>query len=215
MSADSTRLASRTTTVLASLAAHGLVLWLCWRVATPLPSEPEAFTTLLYWAPATDHSRMPNTVQRPRVAAPRAPQQPAFEPPPPLDSGTAITPPAPPAARTDWSTALTGAATVELDREKRTATQLGAPTRRYVLPEDPRNPGPAAASAFRWYDAGVHRIDTRGPLPTLHLNSHCVLIAFVIPACLIGHIDSHGDLFDGAALIHDERLATPRPNDAP
>ena len=41
MSADSTRLASRTTTVLALLAAHGLVLGVFWRVAAPLPAEPD------------------------------------------------------------------------------------------------------------------------------------------------------------------------------
>jgi hypothetical protein len=34
-------------------------------------------------------------------------------------------------------------------------------------------------------------------------------------ACAIGHIEAHGDLFEGAAAIHDEKLATPRPNDAP
>jgi hypothetical protein len=215
MSADSTRLASRTTTVLALLAAHGLVLGVFWRVAAPLPAEPEAFASLLYWAPATERVRRPNAVQPPRIAAPRRQQRPSFEPPPPQDSGTAITLPAPPDAPTDWSAALSGAATLELDREKRAAAQRGALTRRYALPEDPRNPGPATPNAFRWYDAGTHRIDTRGPIPALHLNSHCVLIAFIIPACVIGHIDVHGDLFDGAAQIHDEKLSTPRPNDAP
>ena len=42
-----------------------------------------------------------------------------------------------------------------------------------------------------------------------------VLLLFIIPACRIGHIEIHGDLFDGAATAHDERLATPRPNDVP
>ena len=43
----------------------------------------------------------------------------------------------------------------------------------------------------------------------------CVLVAFIFAACAIGHIEVHGDLFDGAAQRHDETLATHRPNDAP
>ncbi|HEV2703995.1 MAG TPA: hypothetical protein VGV09_20385 [Steroidobacteraceae bacterium] len=214
MGSDSTRQASRMTTVLILLAAHGLVLWLFWRVEVPLPSAPEAFTSLLYWAPA-DQVRKPNASQAPRVAAPRRLKPPSITPVTPVDSGTAITLPAVPDAQADWSAALKGAAAAELDREKRSAAQLGALTSRYLLPTDPLNPGLPAANDFRWYDAGIHRIDTRGPIPVLHLNSHCVLLAFIIPACLIGHIDSHGDLFDGAAAFHDEKLATPRPNDAP
>jgi hypothetical protein len=215
MSVDSTHLTSRSTTVLVLIAAHGLVLWLIWRVEVPLPSEPEAFASVLYWAPATEQVRRPNAVQPSRVAAPRPQRPPSFMPAPLLDSGTAITLPAIPNGRPDWSAALSGAAATELDQEKRTAAQLGALTRRYVLPTDPLNPGPAAPNPFRWYDAGIHRIDTRGPIPALHLNSHCLLIAFIIPACVIGHIEIHGDLFDGAAQVHDEKLATPRPNDGP
>lgn len=215
MSADSTRLTSRTTTVLVLIAAHGSVLWLFWRLEVALPPEPEAFTSLLVWAPTANSVQRPNGPQTPRTFAPHLQRLPSITPPPVRDSSTAITLPPVPGAQPDWSAAISGAAASELDREKRTATQLGALTRRYELPADPLNPGLPAPSTFRWYDAGTHRIDTRGPIPTLHLNSHCVLIAFIIPACLIGHIDSHGDLFDGAALVHDERLATPRPNDAP
>jgi hypothetical protein len=38
---------------------------------------------------------------------------------------------------------------------------------------------------------------------------------FVIPVCRIGHIEVHGDLFDGAAKAHSDRLATPGPNEVP
>jgi hypothetical protein len=117
---------------------------------------------------------------------------------PAADSDTAISLPAAPAPTIDWS-----------------AAQLDAVTRKYAVPDDPRNPHPGPSSGFRWYEAGIHRVDTRAFIPGLWLNDHCVLIAFVMPACRIGHIEVHGDLFEGAALVHDEKLATPRPNDAP
>ena len=69
-----------------------------------------------------------------------------------------------------------------------------------------RKTGPASSSV---------RIDTRGQLPVLVLNDHCALLMFIIPLCRIGHIESRGDLFDGAAAAHDSRLATPGPNDVP
>jgi hypothetical protein len=214
MAADSAHLSSRTTTVLAVAAAHGLVVWLIWRVAVPLPIEPEAFTSVLFWIPATEPARLPSAAH-PRVAATRALRPPSFTPAPAPDSGTATTYPPTPGAHVAGRAALPGAAAAELDEEKRTGEQVRALTRRYVVEDDPRNPHPGPTSGFRWYDAGIHRIDTRAFIPGLWVSDHCVLIAFVLPACMIGHIEIHGDLFEGAALVHDARLATPRPNDVP
>jgi hypothetical protein len=214
MAADSARLSSRTTTVLAVAAAHGLVVWLIWRVELPLPPELETFTSLLFWAPAAEPVR-PSSAIHPRVAATRAPRPPSLRPAPAPDSGTAIPVPATPGAPVDWRAALSGAAAAQLDKEKRTGEQVRALTRKYAVPDDPRDPHPGPSSSFRWYEAGIHRIDTRALIPGLWVNDHCVLIAFVMPFCKIGHIEIHGDLFDGAAAVHDEKLATPRPNDVP
>jgi hypothetical protein len=214
MAADSARLTSRATTVIVLAAAHGLVLWLLCRLEMPRPPEVETFTSLLYWAPAPNSVGSPSNPQRP-VAAVRARRPPAQDPEPAAESGTAITLPAAPRPRIDWSAALSGSAAAELDRQTRAGAQLDAVTRKYARPTDPLNPGAAAARRFRWYDAGIHRIDTRGPIPALHLNDRCLLIAFIIPACVIGHIEIHGDLFEGIAGSRDETTATARPNDVP
>ncbi len=216
MSATASRIASRTTTLVLLAFAHVLILWLFWRVEVPLPSEPEAFVTLLFWVPATElpNPRQQGAAGQPRHAATRAPRRP-IAPAPAADSGTAITLPTNPGGTVDWSAALTGAAASELEKEARAAAQLDALTHRYALPTDTLNPGRPAPSRFRWSDAGIHRIDTRGPIPGLWVNDHCVLIAFLIPACKIGHIDIHGDLFEDLAGARDESEATARPNDAP
>jgi hypothetical protein len=115
----------------------------------------------------------------------------------------------------DWSAQLAGAASAALDKEETARKQLDALTRKFRIEPDPRNPGAAPTSTFHWYEAGIHRIDTRGPLPVLHLNDRCALLLFVLPACLLGHMEARGDLFEGAATAHEERLAAPRPNDVP
>jgi hypothetical protein len=218
MAVDSAQVSSRTMTVLAVAAAHGFVVWLIWRVAVPLPIEPEAFTSFLFWVPATKPARPPSAA-RPRAAATAAPQPPALNPAPaptPASaSGTGITLPANPGAQIDWRAALTGAAAAELDKEQRTREQVRALTHRYAAQDDPRNSHPGPTSGFRWYDAGIHRFDTRSWIPVLHLNDRCVVVMFIIATCAIGHIEVHGDLFEGAAALHDETLATPRPNDVP
>jgi hypothetical protein len=214
MAAGSARLTSRTTTVLVLVGAHGLVLWLMEREQVALPTEPEVFTSLLFWAPPAQPIRQ-RSVARPPVAAMRSLRPPSFPPAPEPDSGTAIAVPAPPGAQVDWSLALSDAAAAALEREKRSREQLGAVMGRRAVEDDPRNPHPGPRSAFRWSDSGIHRIDTRSFIPGFWLNDHCVLIAFIVPACKIGHIEIHGDLFEGAAAVHDEKLATPRPNDAP
>jgi hypothetical protein len=214
MAADSARVSSRTMTVLAVAAAHGFAMWLIWRVVLPLPSEPEAFTSLLFWLPATQPAPPP-LAAHPRVAVTPAPRPASLSAAPTPDSGTAITLPAAPGAQVDWRAALPGAAATEIDQQKRLSEQVRAVTRRYAVEDDPRDSHPGPTSSFRWYEAGTHRIDTRSWIPVLHLNDRCVLVIFIMPACAIGHIESHGDLFEGAALVHDEKLATPRPNDAP
>jgi hypothetical protein len=213
------RISSRPATLVLVTAAHMAALWLIWEVRTPPDREVESLTSVMFFVPdATPEEHSAETaVAHPIIRAtpsrqPRPPQAPQWP-----DTGTAITlPPTPsPGAGVDWSAQLAGAARAELDQEETTRKQLAALTRQYVIEPDPRNPGAAPASTFRWYDAGIHRIDTRGPLPVLHLNDRCALILFVLPACLIGHIETHGDLFEGAAAAHEERIATPRPNDVP
>jgi len=215
MPADSTRLASRSTTVLVLAAAHALVLWSFWRVEVPLPPELETFTSVLFWLPPPEHAGSAGPAHPPRVTSLQALRAPQLMREPAPDSDTTIALPANPAPTIDWSAALPGAAAAALEKEKRVAAQLDAVTRKYAVPDDPRDPHPGPGSSFRWYEAGIHRIDTRAFIPGLWLNDHCVLIAFVIPACRIGHIEVHGDLFEGAAAVHDEKLATPRPNDVP
>jgi hypothetical protein len=120
-----------------------------------------------------------------------------------------------PPARIDWSSQLAGIAQAELDKEAIARKQLRALTRRFEVDPNPRNPGFVAPSTFRWYEAGIHHIDTRGPLPVLLLNDRCALLMFILPLCRIGHIEIHGDLFEGAAAAHGDRLATPGPNEVP
>jgi hypothetical protein len=49
---------------------------------------------------------------------------------------------------------------------------------------------------FGWDRKHTNRIE-RGALPAVHVGDHCVLIAFLIPACSFGKIPVRGDLFDG------------------
>lgn len=180
----------------------------------PVAREVESFTSVMFFLPEA-------ALHRPAVAraggAKRARQPFRLRQPQPqtTESATAITLPATPRARIDWSGQLAGVAQAELAKQARTDKQLGALTRRFVVEPDPRAPGLAPAGTFRWYQAGIHRIDTRGPLPVLQLNDHCALLMFIVPVCRIGHIEIHGDLFDGAAKAHGDRLATPGPNEVP
>lgn len=199
--------------VLLVMAAHGLVLWLFWRERAPVENEVEAIPSVMFFFPEPYQSTLQPSIHpidrgAPRSSAPVAPL-------PPAATSPALVPSAPPRAGIDWSAQLTGAANATLADEKKTREQLGALLRKFHSDADPRDPLPDPRSGFRWYDAGIHRFDTRGFLPAWHLNERCVLVAFIFAACAIGHIEEHGDLFDGAAARHDEMLATHRPNDAP
>jgi hypothetical protein len=226
MSAGRSRIASRTTTLLVLIAAHGLILWALWRVEVSPPGEIETFTSTMIWLPAPDREPQSTaTPLAPRTGARRARATAAGtvsatapltllpEPPPPA-SGAISVPPTPP-ANIDWSGQISDAANSTLDRERHEAELLGALMRKFRLPDDPRDPHPDPATGFRWYNAGSHRIDTRGSLPILRLNDRCALVLFIMPICLIGHIEIHGDLFENAAALHDEKTATARPNDVP
>jgi hypothetical protein len=215
MSVLGPRAQSRSAALLVVAAVHGLMLWGIWQVRTPVAKEVETFASVMFFVPEAA-SQHPPAATTPRAPGPSRPRQSLPAPPPqPAESATALTLPATPSARIDWSGQLGGIAQAELDQEAKARKQLRALTRRFEVEPDPRNPGPAAASTFRWYEAGTHRIDTRGSLPVLHLNDHCVMLMFIIPFCRIGHIEIHGDLFDGAAKAHGDRLATPGPNEVP
>ena len=217
MPARSSRLPSRTTSLLAVAAAHGLLLWIFWRAEVPVADEAETLASVMFFLPE------PSRAQRPTVTPPRPTRtQAAGVQPAPLipwpqatEPGTAISPPAAPGAAVDWSAELAPAADATLKKEKQAREQLGALTRRFMVEADPRNPGRTANHEFRWYNAGIHRIDTRSPIPVLHLNDRCVMIAFIFPVCAIGHIEIHGDLFQNMAAALDENEATARPNDLP
>lgn len=203
---------SRITAILLVAAAHGLALRAFWRVPVQEVEEAETFTSILIPVPSPATPRGAFHARRiPTTAA--APSAPSVRQ---ADSTTAITlPAAVPGAGVDWRAELAGAADAALQKEQRARELAGALTRKYVVAPDPRNPGRTTIREFRWYEAGIHRIDTRAPIPGLWLNDHCVLIAFVMPACKIGHIEIHGDLFDKRAIALDEYEATARPNDAP
>jgi hypothetical protein len=217
MSVLEPRAQSRSATLLLVAAAHGLVVWGIWQMRAPVDKEVETFASVMFFVPQPPSHRAPSASTSPARSAIRPKQSiPApVSQPQPAESGTAITLPAAPSSRIDWSAQLEATARAELDQEDKARKQLRALTRKFELEPDPRNPGRAPASTFHWYEAGIHHIDTRGSLPVLVLNDHCALLLFIIPACRIGHIESRGDLFDGAAAAHDERLATPRPNDVP
>jgi hypothetical protein len=201
MSARSARISSRTATLLVVAAAHGLVLWVIWRVHAPPVDEAKTFTSSLFLLPAASRDRTLRVRATPRATsgAARTPLTPAPQPaavPQAPDATTAITlPPAVPGAGVDWYAQLTGAADSTLRKEKQAYDQSGVLT--------------------RWYDAGIHRIDTRSFIPGLWLNDRCVLIAFIMPACKIGHIEIHDDLFKNRFTVLDENETTARPNDAP
>ena len=216
MSVFGPRAQSRSTTLLLAAAVHGLILWGIWRVRMPVARQIETFTSVMFFLPQAHRAAAAGTTP-PAVRANRARQAlPApAQTPQPAESAATITLPAAPSARIDWSSQLAGIAQAELDREAIARNQLRALTRRFEVDPDPRNPGLAAPSTFRWYEAGIHHIDTRGQLPVLVLNDRCALLMFIIPLCRIGHIEIHGDLFEGAAAAHGDRLATPGANEAP
>jgi hypothetical protein len=215
---------SRPTALMLVASVHLLVLYAFWRVQVPLAAQGETFTSLLFWLPRqtaphpTPERRAPLTPERSRLADPKSDDlqwQPLLQSPPSSDTSNAITLPSDQRAHIDWSAQLAVAAKAEVDGEKRAAQQRGALTRQYDLEEDPLDPNRDGDQSFHWYDAAIHRIDTRGPLPILHLNQRCVMLLFILPACAIGHIESRGDLFQNMAATLDERSRTTRPNDVP
>ena len=213
MAASASHLRSRSASFIGLVLMYGLLLRSIWRIEVlRVPEEPEAFTTLLSWVPARNPAPASRAQTPPHALRGRA----ARAQPAPADTDqpeTAITLPVVPPARVDWSKALSGAAAAALEKRQRAASQLDH-IRRTPQVTEPWQES-AATPAFRWYDAGAHRIDTRGPIPTLHLNDRCLLIAFVIPACLIGHIEIHGDLFEHMPGARDEAEATAAPNSPP
>jgi hypothetical protein len=209
------RAPSRTATVLVVAVVHGLMLWGIWRARAPVAEEIESFASVLFFVP------QPPSQPTAPATTPLAPHAEGIvrshlvPAPPVAEATTAITLPTTPRAPIDWPAQLQATARAEIDREDKARKQLRQVTRKFEVDPDPRDPGAAPASTFRWYEAGIHRIDTRGSLPVLHLNDRCAMLLFVIPVCSIGHIEIHGDLFDGAAAVHDARLATPGPNEVP
>lgn len=210
-------LSARLCTVLVVGVAHGLVLWMFWRVHAPVVPEVEGVTSVLFFFSQPYQARaQPSTRPTPQlrsyVRAPAAVAATATAAAAPAESSAAITVAAP---AVDWSAQLASAARSTLANETKGREQRGALLRRFRSEDDPRETHADPRRGFRWYDAGSHRFDTRGALPAWHLSERCVLVAFIFAACALGHIELHGDLFDGAAARHGETLATHGPNDAP
>jgi hypothetical protein len=216
------RVRARLTSVLLVVAAHILAFIAILQIRVPPEKEvDDSFTSVMFFI-----SEAPGAPAAPAAAIPlgrRSGERSATSMSTATDDvGTAITlpsPTAPPSTaaspKTDWYGQLEGAADATLESVRQREAQAGALTRKYRLEPDPRDPHAAGTKGFRWYDAGIHRIDTRGSIPVLHVNERCVLLAFIIPACVIGHIEAHGDLFDDAERAQGERLATAGPNDVP
>lgn len=216
------RVRARLASVLLVVAAHMLAFIGILQIRVlPPKAVDDSFTSMMFFI-----SDAPRSAAVPAKAVPlsqRSVERPAAQMHAVADDdGTAITLPAPtippgvPASpKPDWYGQLEGAADSTLESARRREGEASALTRKYRLEPNPQDPHATGTKGFRWYDAGIHRIDTRGSIPVLHVNERCVLVAFIIPACAIGHIEVHGDLFDDALREQGERLATAGPNDVP
>jgi hypothetical protein len=221
MSFRLSRVRARFTCVLLVAAVHVLAFLAILQIHVAPVQEVEGFTTVAFFLPAAPHAPATQVFAAPGIR--RSVPGPTVQvPSEPEGQSTAITlpshvatQPAAVSSKIDWYGQLEAAAAATLASDERHERQLGALVRPYQPEHDPGNPSATDLKDFRWYDAGVHRIDTRGPVPVLHLGDRCVLIAFVVPVCAIGHIETYGDLFDNAARVHDERLATAGPNTVP
>ena len=147
MSVFGPRAQSRSTTLLVVAAVHGVVLWALWRVRVPVNREVETFASVLFFVPPASSHRTA-AASTPPASGPNRPKQAIPAPvPQPADSGTAITLPATPAARIDWSGQLEAAARAELEQEDKARKQLRALTRRFEVDPDPRDARHASATS--------------------------------------------------------------------
>lgn len=135
---------------------------------------------------------LPQTAPRPETTPPerrlRRPTRPAASTAQPqLQSQSAASESTAPVALppVDWQQELKGAAKAKADA---TPWQSVVPKTR-----------PKPKKEFGWDRKHTNRIEHGGPgeLPALHIGDHCVLVAFLIPACAFGKIPVRGDLFDG------------------
>jgi hypothetical protein len=199
--------------VLLVAAVHVLVFIAILQIRVPPVQEVESFTSEMFFLSDT-----PRAPAAPVATAPvthRTAARPAMPTGTETDvSSTAITlpsptptPPATAPPKTDWYGQLEGAAISTLEKGKQHERQLGALTNKYQFESVPGNPRGPEPNGFRWYDGGALRIDTRGSVPVLHLGDRCVMIAFILPLCAIGHIEAHGDLFDNVIKAHGETSA--------
>ena len=199
------RVRSRLASLVLVAVIHVLLVGVFWRLQVDIPSEGETFTSVMLLL----SSPRPHDAATTAAAGPvmrRAAVGPAVRArPAPVVSSSAISLPTnspisstPERPKIDWYAQLEGAASSSLEISEQRKRQLGALTRKYQDNPDSSIPAVTDRKGFRWYNGGVLRVDTHSSVPVLHLNDRCVLVAFLLPLCAIGHIEVHGDLFDNA-----------------
>src|SRR5580698_129907 len=115
MSVFGPRAQSRSTTLLLVAAVHGLIWWGIWRARAPLAQEVETFASVMFFVPKAASQHTSAATPARALSTNRARQSLPARLPQPAESDTAITLPAAPSARVDWSAQLAGIAQAELD----------------------------------------------------------------------------------------------------
>ncbi|HTY49595.1 MAG TPA: hypothetical protein VMB48_07880 [Steroidobacteraceae bacterium] len=193
---------SRTAILCVVAAAHVALLWL---VQSRRPSVlPEAEEFLSVWLPA-----MPATAAHPSAAPPssRGHSRPGAAPSVPFSLPgpllwPAPSPPAaqqqspPPGAGVDWMGEAGAAADATIERMQQDARRLHALTSKYEPQPDPLVYYDPRAGFWSGEGSAAHTIEFSHGIPILHVGRNCVVVFFVMPFCVIGHIEARGNLLD-------------------
>jgi hypothetical protein len=192
----------RTATFVVVLVFHVLLFFLFAALRNPArhSSEAEASTTV-FFLPEPESTRAPQAERPPktqvtaRAARPAAPKTPAPANPAPEPESSSLTPtPAP-----DWRAEARIAANDELEAEER-KRHLPSP----LAPHDFSGVRPGSTDdskpQFGGNHARTHRVEElSGGGLLVNINDRCavvLLFIFPFPACKIGKIPAHSDLFD-------------------
>jgi len=172
--------------LLGALVLHALLLGYALRIrGWQAPSSPPEKFVELFWLDGSEAPVEGAAAIRPSRATPRAPTHTSA----PV-SQTAILSP----ERFDWGAQAKDAAAAVM--------QHRAEKERREAPFAPRQPLAGLASkekldpGWREYRFRGHgRVETQSGVPILHLNDRCVLVGFVIPACILGKIKP-GEMYE-------------------
>jgi hypothetical protein len=155
------------------------------RIAPVEPTVSTLVTLLPDRAAKTPRPTAPDTSDVEPVRVLPAPEQRAA---PPLQPPVGSTVPSPPV---DWQKEAELAARRFVAAEETRQRQLDA-LAQPVPGQAQEDKG--RAKPFRW--SNTRRIQVDKGIPVVLLNEHCLLVAFVIPACAVGRIEARGDLFE-------------------